>query len=187
MALPSITCDVPDEVCCSNIYDTAYHLLSNLFAAVAGCVSTECDTPGIQPYLTFGVGDDGIRDALTVAILQVAPSAKSQDGAGRTIPLPLYRCDFEIRLRESGWPIAQVIGGAIQAPDPVLQAKLSKHAFAHGELLYRKLNAMNYSRTLAPAGRPQPTFAQIGPLVPLLPTAGVVGWTIRVQLDMIWQ
>lgn len=187
MPLPSSACDIPTDVCCTSLYDSAYHLLTELYDDLSHCYPPDpCGNGPLLAYVTHGYGDDGIRDALTVAILGVSTTAKSQDGQGRTIPLAAMRGDFEVRLRESGWPMVKRENDVITPPDPALQNELAKHSYAHGEKLYRKMRGLIFSRMTTPASEPQFSFSQLGPLIPLTPLGGVVGWTFRIQVDLVW-
>lgn len=180
-------CEISDDVCCNVLYDTADWLLTNIFDQLCSCYGDDaCNSKPIA-YVTFGIGDDGIRDALTVAIVSASPSPQTVAGRGGvTVPFGLYRCLFEIRLRESGWPMAHTEGQAVVAPDPVLQNKLARHAFSHGEMMYRKVNSLYQRRLLTPPTFPQCANAIIGELVPLVPLGGVVGFTVQVAIDMPW-
>lgn len=185
--LPFDDCGITDDVCCTALFDTADWLLQQVYPVVSACVATSECIPPLLAYVTLGVGDDGVRDALTVAVGATAPSQVSLDGVGRQVGFSLYRTTYRVQLRESGWPMAQVLGGDIHAPDPVLQNTLARHAYAHGEQMYRKLEQMRLARTLTPTTLPRPSVALLGPLVPLQPQGGVVGFYADVQVDMQWK
>lgn len=189
MALPSdgSPCEISDDVCCNVIFDIADHLLTEIGEALALCFEDDSCCTAPAQYITFGFGDDGIRDALTVAIQQVAPSpVTSQGKGGVTVPIGLYRCIYEIRLRESGWPLVHIEGDAIVPPDPVRQRALARHAFSHGEMMYRKIRSLYANGEITPSTLPQRSNAIIGPLLPLNPLGGVVGFTCTVQIDIPW-
>lgn len=189
--MPLITsaspCEVSDEVCCEVMFGIAEHLLESVSSALSPCYEdSEC---GGMPttYVTFGQGDDGVRDALTVAILSAAPSPSTLTGkGGTTMPLGLYRTLYEVRLRESGWPMAESSGGEILVPNPVTQMQAARQSFSHGEMMYRKLHSMLATRTLVPSTFPVVTNAIIGPMLPLQPLGGVVGFFAQITIDMPW-
>ena len=187
MALPSPNCDNAPEVCCTSLFDTAEFLLYSVRDALDDCLpGTDCGCDPLDYYVTFS-GDDGNDNALTVEIQTVSPSPGTLTGKGTMQRgVSLYRAAFVLRLRESGWPITQVEGNVIVAPDPQAQHFASKHAYAHGERMYRKLSSM-----IATPGGMAPdgviyTSAQLQPLHALLPTTGVAGFFTTVILDMHW-
>lgn len=186
MTLPrGAVCDIPDESCCNVVYDVAEHLLAQVYDALSNCYDGDCDKP--QAYITVGFGDDGIQDALTVAIQQVTPSPATGTGRGGvSMYMGLYRCTYEIRLRESGWPMVQVEGNTIVTPDPERQNALARHLFSHGEMMYRKIHQLHNAFNLVPSTMPRPANAIIGNLFPLNPSGGIVGWTCTLQLDLPW-
>lgn len=189
MTLPSgdSPCEMTLDACCNVVHDIANHLLTSIHDAILPCYGDAMCNEAPIKYVTFGQGDDGIRDALTVAILSAGPSPITQTGAGGvTIPLGLYRCLFEVRLRESGWPMAFIDGNQIVPPDPERQHVATRHAFAHGEMMYRKINSMNYNRTLTPTTVAPFSKATIGQLLPLQPLGGVVGFAFQVAIDLPW-
>lgn len=185
--LPRGPCPIPDDVCCTTLFDAANYLLCALYEPMRICTHSNNCTPIITGYVTLGVGDDGVTDALTVAVGPTAPSPGSFDRAtGRQVGTSLYRTTYRVMLRESGWPMAHVEGNDVVAPDPVDQHALARHAYAHGEQLLRLLERMRYDRTMHPTDLSQPSIAALGPLVPLLPQGGTIGFYIDVQLDMLW-
>lgn len=178
MPIPSTPCDSP-EVCCTDLADIAYHLLTETFDALSDCQEPGCDS-AIASYITMGLGDDGIVDSLTVAMFSAAGSPSNRPGT-----FGLYRAEFDVRLRESGWPTAAVEGGVITLPDPAVQASAARYMLSRGEAMHRKLAALASRRQLAPASV-RCTNGTVGRLTPLTPQGGVVGWAISVSLDLPW-
>lgn len=187
--LPNADCDIPDNACCTTLFDIADHLRLKIYNALLPCYSESDCGPSAPPisYVTLGNGDDAIMDALTVAIESVAPSGNSIGGkGGAQVLAAAQRVVYTIRLRESGWPTATVVGEEILPPDPTAQHLLARHAYAHGEKMYRALHGLYVNRELVPVGMPSPGFVQMSTLRPLLPTAGVVGFVTGVTMDLPW-
>lgn len=184
--LPGPDCGANEDVCCNVLYDVAYHILVSVHDSLVACFPQDgCSTIPVA-YVTMGGGDDGVRDALTVAIIEAVPSPKSLDPNGRMVGIPLYRCAYEVRLKESGWPMVERNENSISPPDPVRQNSQARHAFSHGERIYRKLNNMLITKTMTPSTVAQYSTVQLGRLTPLRPLGGVVGWVIPVSVDLPW-
>jgi len=178
--------NVPELAQCSTLYDIADHLLVNVFAALQGSyTSSPNPVDTLLAYVTMGRGDDAIADSLSVNIRDVSPSPGTQAG-GRTIMLGLYRASFEVRLIETGWPMAEVVNGVVYVPDPVRQNALARHAFSHGEVMYRKLIYMVGSRNITPTSVPGCSNASIGSLTPVTPLGGTIGFVVPLVIDVPW-
>ncbi len=176
------TCDIPEGACCTDLFTVAEHILSSVHGQLLDCFGADCAE--LPAYVTMGEGDDGVRDALTVAFTTVAPSG----GSARQnvqLPITLQRATFIMRLKESGWPMVQIVNAEIVPPQPDRQNALARHAFAHAEKMYRTLLWLKATRTLVPSGVGC-TQTSIGPLTPLRPTSGVVGFTSTITLDLPW-
>lgn len=191
MPLPPTNCAIPTDTCCRSIYDMAEFLLNAVHPAVAECIGEgPACPPSFVKYVTFGVGDDGIADGLSIACGGVGPSPVTGSGnSGVQMPLGLFRCDFIFRLRESGWPMAYVVNDGLSLPDPLIQHQLALHAYAHGERMYRKLLSMLRSLetgSLQFPGNPGPVKGLLSPLLPLTPSGGSIGWTTILTLDLPW-
>lgn len=158
----------------------ANHLLTEVYDALVECYPNPDICAPLAAYVTLGQGNDGIPDALTVSATTFNTSAASRPGS-----FGLWRVDFAVILRESGWPIAHVEGDAIVLPSPTLQAAASAHVYAMGEAMHRKLSQMYIGRSLAPAGAAC-TNASLGAMFPLPPQGGVVGWQASVTADLPW-
>lgn len=177
------SCDPPDEVCCSDLISIAEHLRDELVEALNACIDDECNL--IVGYATMGQGDDGVVNALTVEFDGAEPTAGSASG-NTQLPIVIARSTFTVRLRESGWPTVTQEGSAAVPPQPSRQHVAAYHAFAHGELMYRTLLSMKASRSIVPSTVRGCLNVVIGPLQPLRPSGGVVGFTARVSVDLPW-
>ena len=187
MAIPPFDCASAEDVCCTTLFDMAEFILFSVRDALADCMpNADCGCEPLDSYVTLS-GDDGITNALTVEIQSVGPSPITATGSsGVQRPLGLQRVTFVVRLRESGWPMAYVDDNVIVAPDPTAQHFASRHAYAHGERMYRQLLFMLSTSTgFAPDGVIY-TRASLSPLTALLPTAGVAGFFTSVTVDLNW-
>lgn len=185
MPLPLLTCEIPDETCCTLIFDTANFILNRVYDGIIDCMPpSECASGTLLRYVTMGNGDDGIPDSLTVAFTGSGISPKSTLPGGVTGPLPLCRGTFDIRLREAGWPIVGVANGAITPPDPVKQHAIARHAYAHGEQLYRTVRDFAHSRELTVSGVVKLNNVVLGDLRTLSPLGGIVGFAIPITVDL---
>jgi hypothetical protein len=175
--LPAPGCVLP-EPCCTSIADIAEFLLAEAYDAVSRCLPDDCDP--LQAYLTVGSGDDGIVDAVTVSYNDINRLGSTKG------TVAMHRVTFDVRLRESGWPVVKVEGSVIEMPDPVRQNELARHVFAHSEAMYRRL-AFLVRNGLARCGTAVGCRnAEIGRLNPLSPQAGVVGCSVSITVDVPW-
>lgn len=181
--LPTGECVASQDVCCTSLYDVANHILAGVYESLLECFQPSfCNGNGLLAYVTMGNGDDLVLDGLSVAVNDVRPS----DGSIRysqTSPMVTYMATFNVRLLESGWPMAYEDNGEIFVPDPVDQNALARHAYGHGERMYRKLAYMASHGDLAPAGTPC-SKAILMPLTPLNPSGGSIGWTTSVLMQL---
>lgn len=176
-------CDVSDDVCCVDVWGIAEHLRSNVLTAVNACIDDECEL--LLSYVTMGQGDDGVVNSLAVAFMGTSFSPGSQQSGAKLSIMPLVRARFDVRIRENGWPIVNTEGGVVNAPDPERQHALARHAFAHGEAMYRKLLAMHAAQTLIPTAHKRQK-ASLSDLFPLPPLGGTIGFYATVTADVAW-
>ncbi len=180
--LPALDCTPSEVVCCPTFYDIGYHILTRAFAAVQPCSApSPCETVW-HTYVTIGDGDDGVMDALSVALMGVGPSSKSQD-TGRLSPIMQIKADYRVRLLDSGWPMVHEDDGVIVQPDPAEQNALARHSYARGEALYRGLLNDVVNGTILPTGMAC-SATTIDRLLPLKPAGGTVGWYTTISLTL---
>lgn len=183
MALPQ-TCIDHEPAQCVDLVDIAEHVLDECYRAVLPLLEPQADGTALRAYVTMGsAGDDGVTDALCVSFLGAALTGGSTAG-NATLALPGVRASFQVMLRESGWPVVSVVDGRIAAPPTTAQAAAARHAFAHGEALYRHILRLNTRRQIAPMFTG--SVATIGQLVPMPPQGGVVGWKVNFDVLMGW-
>jgi hypothetical protein len=179
MALPHENC-APGEVCCTSLYDVAHNILDIAFDAVVCCSVTDCNLPDITGYVSMGTRiEDPVADYLVVSLQSVYPSPQSADQAGN-MQLPVYRANFQVKLLETGWPMPYGDDEEILVPDPELVNNVARHAYAHGEAMYRALANALARRTLNLGCRD--CYQRIEPLVPVEPSGGTTGWMTNIVL-----
>lgn len=170
------------ELECNTVYAYANHLLCAARDALGSCFRGGSCRDHIRSYLSMGAGDDGIPDSLIVVTQPMVATSSTA-----TIGPSLYQLPFDVRLRESGYPISQAVNGgnSISYPDPDLQHYATMQSMAHGEAIHRRLSAMKSAGALSPDGY-RCTRGLVGQMVPLPPQGGVVGWSIIVTLTIPW-
>lgn len=178
-----VSCDPNSVDCCTVLSDIAAHLLDATHGALLECYRDPCLAP--TPYMTMGNGDDAVRDSLTVSF-STAEMTPGSLAAGAPVRLPMVTARFSVRLHESGWPTATITGDTINPPDPAAQNRAAVQSFAHGEKMYRKLLHMQSTRQLVPATVKGCGPGAVGPLTPVPPRGGVVGWVTTVTIPVPW-
>lgn len=179
--MPLLTSPCADLVdpCCTTLGAFADHLRCEALDAIMACFEPGSCEP-FTSYVSMGAGDDGIADSLIVSVNTMLPSANTT-----SVGFSLWNMTFDVRLRESGYPMVQTEGSQIVLPDPQLQHQATMQLMAHGEAIHRRLSALKTKRQLAPTGY-QCLQGTIGSLLPLTPQGGVAGWSILVTVQMPW-
>jgi len=180
MAFPNEQC-APGDVCCTSLYDVAENILSIAYDAVSGCSVVDCNLPELVGYVSMGQRiEDPIADYLVVSLLSVFPAPPPASERGGNMQLPIYRANFQVKLLETGWPMPQGDDEEIIVPDPTLVTNVARHAYAHGEAMYRALaNAL--ARKTLNLGCAD-CYQRIEPLQPIEPSGGTTGWTTNLIL-----
>lgn len=179
MPLVASNCTPIDDQRCNSLSTISQHLLEKTYEAISTCFDGGCGA-AITAYITTGNGDDGVVDALTVALLGIDPSPlTTNQGPSRWI------ATFEVRLRESGWPIVRIEGGVAVPPPPAEQAQAAAQLLSHGEAIHRRLSALKSKGQLGGENYVCGAGA-VGTLLPVIPQGGVAGWSILVTIDLPW-
>jgi hypothetical protein len=173
MALPHEHCG-PGEVCCASLYEVADLILEICHTAVVGCSSCDCELPGLVGYVSMGRQiEDPAADYLAVTLTSVFAAPSSADDTGN-MQLPIFRANFQVKLLETGWPMPYGDGEEINIPEPELVQNAARHAYAHGEAMYRAAANALMRRELNPGCRD--CYQRIEPLTPVEPSGGTTGW-----------
>lgn len=179
MALPHENC-APGEVCCTSLFDVADNILQIAHCAVVGCSVVDCDLDDIVGYVSMGERiEDPASDFLVVSLASVFPSPGSADAVGN-MQNPVYRARFQVKLSETGWPMPTGDEDEIIPPEAALIHNVSRHAYAHGEAMYRALANALARKTLNVGCND--CFQSIESLRPSEPSGGTTGWVTYVTL-----
>jgi len=175
-------CATGVDMACNTLYAYGEHLRSAAMSALDGCFPSGSCRDSIRSYLSMGAGDDGVPDSLIVVVGPMLPT----QGSGLVGPT-IMQVQFDIRLRESGYPMAQAVDGgrAIALPDPDGQHRATQQSLFHAGAIMARLLSMKSTGCLAPDGY-RCTRGTISAVQPLPPQAGVTGWTISLTLQLPW-
>lgn len=191
MPLPLGSCadDISTDVCCSSIFDVADRIRCVATAAVECCFDPSCADREWRSYVSVGPRiPEPLGDALVVHLPGISPSLGSTSSRGnRSLPVAVHQAQFDIVLTENGWPLirANEFGEVIEVPDSNLINAIARHAYAHGEKMYRAIVDGVARQTLFPIS----TFPYLGDvvhsgLVPIQPAAFTVGWGMSLNVQM---
>jgi hypothetical protein len=191
MPLPLASCadDISTDVCCSSIFDVADRIRCVASAAIECCFDPSCSDQEWRSYVSVGPRiAEPLGDALVVHMVGIAPSpASSSNTAQRLLPVGVHLANFDVMVVENGWPQirANEFGEVIEVPDSNLINAIARHAYAHGEKMYRSLVDGVQRNTLFPVS----TFGNLGNvqlsgLQPIQPAAFSVGWGMSVQVQI---
>jgi len=182
MALPPLEpdCDISPDVCCDAFWGVANHLVVVVLDGLENCRPTEiCDDDWFHGYVPHGIRVEDPAPNYVVASLANVSIVNSNQRTAQFFPR--YLAVYQVRLLESGWPMAQDDGESIWVPDHRDLHALSRHSYSHGEVMWRALaNAVA-------TGNIQPrhcSFEQLGTFRPVEPSGGTVGWQVDVTVDV---
>lgn len=178
MPLPRSDCDISGDVCCTSIYDAISAVVGVAHAGVVACLGEAlCDS--VTGYVSIAQPNNPTGDY--VAGWMVSMDARAgANAAQQGMMLVVPTLTIGIRLMETGYPMVNEGGGGTVPSFNQLNA-ISLHAYSHAEMMYRRvLNAL-VTRQISCCG-----FQAIGPLVPVEPSGGLVGYqfTVTVTLDL---
>lgn len=190
MPLPLGTCadDISTDVCCSSIFDVADRIRCVATGAVECCFDPSCADSPWRSYVSVGPRiPEPLGDALVVHCPGISPSLGSKSTGNRLLPVGVHLATFDIVLTENGWPMirANEFGEVIEVPDSNTINAIARHAYAHGEKMYRAVVDGVQRRTLFPVS----TFPYLGEvdvsgLQPIQPAAFTVGWGMSLSIQM---
>lgn len=193
MPLPIADCvdDIPAETCCTVLFDVADRVRHIATTAVENCFVEQCSHLPWRSYVTVGSSpEDYHGDCLVVQMTGIRPSSQSTTST-KTLGVVVFEADYRVQLWETGWPTMETIyngeGDVINIilPDSEIVNAVARHAYAHGESMYRALADAVAKRTLLTPVAGNFGHAQISALEPTNPSGGLAGWstTIRVQIQ----
>lgn len=190
MPLPLGSCadDISADVCCSSIFDVADRIRCVATNAIECCFTGDCSDTW-RSYVSVGPRiAEPLGDALVVHMVGIAPSLGSSSPSGQRLkPVAVHLAQFDVVVLENGWPQirANEFGEVIEVPDSDLINAIARHAYAHGEKMYRALVDGVQRNTLFPVS----TFPNLGNvtlsgLQPIQPSAFSVGWGMSIQVQI---
>lgn len=180
MALPrqDATCEIPTDVCCTTLYDFSVELLDRVLADLNACSYSGDCYQELRGYVTVGgFPEDPLCDTLIVTATGIRPFVAP---TGSLLPFGVTRCSFLVRLSESGFPMPYVEGEVIYAPDPDLVHEIARHAYSHGERMFRSI----VNHLAGPSRIGSCAKATMDAFTPIDPSGGCVGWQASLSVDV---
>jgi hypothetical protein len=137
----------------------------------------------IRSYLSMNAGDDAVSDSLIVVLGPLTTTANSGP-IGPTI----YQAQFDVILRESGYPMVKAVDGgrAIAKPDPDEQNRATRQLMQHAGAILTALNGLKTSGCLQPPGYVRCSRSLVSGMQPMPASGGVAGWIISVTIWLPW-
>lgn len=191
MPLPVGSCadDISTDVCCSSVFDVADRLRCIATEAVECCFDASCADRPFRSYVSVGPSiPEPLGDALIVHLPSLEPSTNSRSNAGTLLGVAVHVGRFDIELRENGWPmpLTNEFSEVIQIPDSTMINAIARHAYSHGEKMYRAVvNALQMKTMFPILDFPNVGKVDIAGLRPIQPAAFAVGWTIPIQVQLV--
>jgi hypothetical protein len=188
--LPIDACahNVPTQVCCSGIWDVAERIRCIAYDAVVCCIDPSCADQEFRSYVSIGTDvPEPLGDALVVTMVDASPSTASRSPTGMLLGASLQEVRFEAYLTENGWPmpIADEVGEVIEVPDSWLINAVARHAYSHGERMYRAILDSVQRKEMFPVSTfPHIAKVDVAGLEPVPPRAFAVGWVVPVTVQM---
>lgn len=178
--LPDWTCgEIPCDLECHTFMDVLGEVASVCFSAVTCDGSDDCGGE-LTVYATVSEPSHPAGNYIGVWLQRLE---RRQTATGQRIGMELPGAQslmtVGIKLMESGWP---QIGDNGELPPFSALNGLAYHSTAHAERITRKLwNAL--ATGALPSGC---SFKDVGPVQPVAPSSGLVGWTWSVLLLTPW-
>jgi hypothetical protein len=171
-------CDCPDDAigCCQDLADTAEGILSAAWGGLLACAGSDCCAP---IYRCIGVAEPHLmtQDYLAVWVSRVARVGNRSQQL-RSLQFASTQGTFRVKLIESGYPTLATNATEIHEPTTEAINFAARHSLAHGEAIYRAvLDHVHASDTCG-------TVKGYEDLTPVPPSAGLVGWTFSVVLEL---
>lgn len=193
MALPvaSSPAGIPADYCCDTLSKIADRIRTVATDGLCSCLEASCADREFRSYVTVGDRvEDPLGDSLIVHMLRTQPTPGSRNGLGQLMRVGTYDSEFRVQLLETGWQMldSNEMTQAIYAPDFEMVNALSLHAMGHGEKMYRAL-LDSIQRKEMFVGPDNGHIGEIGisPLVPVNPTAYLVGFSCTVTVQAVFR
>lgn len=172
-----ISCDVP----CTLMNTVVDEVVTLAYNAVCRDMPPEFCS-GLTAYVTVAEPHNPQGDYIGGWVQSMTPYNPRNSQAGGLQIIARTLVAVGLKLLETGWPM---IGQPEPDDIPPLSAvnALAHHVNSHGERIYRALVNACSTRAITPSGC---QYQGMGPMAPVPPAAGMVGWTYAVQLAVTW-
>lgn len=191
MALPAASSPaaIPLDYCCDTLSLMADRIRTVALDGLCSCLDGSCADRSFRSFVSIGPTiEDPLGDSLIVHMPTFGPTPGSTDTQGNLRLVANYRGDFEVQLRENGWPTIEVdeMGQVIQVPDSDMVNVVARHAMGHGERMYRALaHAITKRELFLPTQNPHIGQIQLSNLTPMQPSAFIVGYSATVRVETV--
>jgi hypothetical protein len=156
-------------------------------AGLCGCMESACADRAFRSFVSIGPNiQDPLGDSLIVHLTEAGPTSGSTTRGGNMLPFAVHTADFEVQLRDNGWPQISTddMSKSIVVPDSDMVNGMALHSMGHGEKMYRALvDAIQRKELFAGASNGHIGLVQISRLRPIQPTSFMVGWSCTVQVE----
>jgi hypothetical protein len=171
--------DTP-EPCCDSLYTAADALLTVAYAALVECAGEElCST--VQSFVAAADPHLAMQDYVAVWYTEATLSPRSnRTDQLKTLLVQQPEVTFTVKVSESGYPTGEQVGTEIGEPSADELDWAGKHALGHAESVYRAvLDSVRGSHVCG-------TLKAIGPLRPIGPSGGVIGFAFAITTEIAW-
>ena len=166
--------------CCESLYTAAQAILTVAQGALEECAGEELCR---ELYGFVGAAEPHLAMQNYVAVWYTETTLEPQgnrSGALKTLMVQQPTVTFTVKVSEGGYPTGEQVGTQIAEPSAAALDWAGKHALGHAEAVYRQ--TVDSLRTDHICG----TLKAIGPLRPLGPSGGVIGFAFSVALEIPW-
>lgn len=174
----------PDDTGYEWLFETGAAIMAKAWFGLAPFVppaDSPC-SPGLFSYISVDAPPAEFHgDILAVYATSIGPSAAAvnqQALLGCLVNYPQLQIEWTVDLWENGYPTIDREGQRVTVPDPDTLHNVNQWVYVHGLAAY---NAVIQGTVDGSIDFPSViNNTVVGPLVPLTPEGGVVGWRFRV-------
>lgn len=166
---------------CGTLFDIGEAILVAALAGLepyAPAQDSPC-YPGIGTYVSIDAPPADHCDLLAVYLSSYGPTATSLNLATRSAGqgiAPTMEAHWGVELWEAAYPNVSTEGERFVLPDPDVLHTVNAYVYRHGLAMYSSVLNGYFAGTLLNAC----TKVLFGPLAPIAPQGGCVGWTFTV-------
>jgi hypothetical protein len=175
-----LTCQEADCEPCHSFYDVVGDVVAVGYQAVCAVLGeTGCD--GLTAYVSVGEPSLPTGEYLGGWLIEMIPYNPASSKAAALGMVPRLLATVGLKLLEAGYPqLGQT--GPTDLPDPKDTIVASYHSMGHHEAITRSLMRAVATRQLGTDTGC--VFMGLGRSRPVSPSAGLVGWTWEVQVEV---